>query len=111
MGPDGDMTLNLKDNKARHIIPVELNSYLCRNARVLSEFYKDFGEDGKSEKYSGWMDNFRTAIDEVMWNDEKGSWFDYDLINNKQREFFLASNVAPLWANCYKYIRQIFACS
>ncbi len=41
------------------------------------------------------------AIDTLLWNDELGSWFDYDLINEKQRLSFYASTVGPLWADCY----------
>ena len=38
---------------------------------------------------------------QVLWNDEKGAWFDYDLINQVQRPYFYASNLAPLWANVW----------
>lgn len=37
----------------------------------------------------------------MLWNEEKGAWFDYDLINNRQRIYFVPSNLSPLWTNCY----------
>lgn len=102
VGSDGNVSLDLDDIRARHIVPVELNSYLCRNARVLAKFYEEFGNHEKAEEFRKWEDSFKTAIDQVLWNEEQGSYFDYDLDNQKQRDFFLVTNVAPLWAECFK---------
>ncbi len=44
---NGNRSSNLLDVKTRHIVPVELNSYLCRNARILSEFYTILGNSGE----------------------------------------------------------------
>ena len=59
MGDEGEVTLDLKDIKARHIIPVELNAYLCKNARVLKEFYKNEEDTEKEEKYAKHEESFR----------------------------------------------------
>jgi len=98
---DGTVSVNLDDIKARHIVPVELNAYLCRNARFLSELHTKFGDADKARQFKDWEDSFKTAINEVLWDDDKGSWFDYDIQNNKLRDAFFATNIAPLWANCY----------
>lgn len=37
----------------------------------------------------------------VLWNEEQGIWLDYDFSNNIQRPYFYASNIAPLWAECW----------
>lgn len=44
---------SLKDIKTRSIIPVELNAFLCGNARIISEFY---GYTGNGEKQRQYMD-------------------------------------------------------
>lgn len=36
-----------------------------------------------------------------MWKSNKGAWFDWDLLNNKHREYFYASNIIPLWTESY----------
>lgn len=38
---------------------------------------------------------------QVLWNDTEGIWLDYDFINQKHRNFFFASNLAPLWSKTY----------
>jgi alpha,alpha-trehalase len=43
----------------------------------------------------------QNAIYKVLWNNDQGAWFDYDLRLKKQRLNFYPSNVSPLWAECY----------
>lgn len=38
---------------------------------------------------------------QVLWNEEEGIWLDYDQVNSAPRNYFYASNVAPLWAECW----------
>lgn len=95
---------------ARHIVPVELNSYLCKNSRILMELYDELGNDPKKEAYKKQMEDLMEAIDAVLWNPEVGSWFDYDLSNTKQRVYFYASTMAPLWAECYPLVLSSLAC-
>lgn len=41
------------------------------------------------------------AVDEVLWNEEAGAWLDYDTINEKPRNYFVPTNLSPLWMRCY----------
>ena len=41
------------------------------------------------------------AIKEMMWSEEKGSWFDYHMDTQQQNTAFYPSNIFPLFANCY----------
>lgn len=36
-----------------------------------------------------------------MWHEDIGAWLDYDIINNKRRDYFCASNLFPLWTKAY----------
>ena len=40
-------------------------------------------------------------MNEVLWNEEVGMWLDYDMINDKSRDYFVVSNLSPLWMRCY----------
>lgn len=37
----------------------------------------------------------------MLWNDKHGIWFDYDLINEKHREYFVPTNLSPLWTGAF----------
>lgn len=45
---------------------------------------------------------FYQAIQSVLWNEDAGAWFDYDLINQKPRPYFVTTNLSPLVFGCYK---------
>lgn len=38
---------------------------------------------------------------QVLWHEEAGTWYDWDIINNKHREYFYVSNITPLWTGSY----------
>lgn len=44
-----------------------------------------------------------------MWVEEKGCWFDWDLMNNKHRDYFYGSNVVPLWTESYSMPKAFVA--
>lgn len=41
------------------------------------------------------------AVQAVLWNEEKGAWFDYDLFNKKPRPYFTPTNLSPLYFGCF----------
>jgi len=44
-----------------------------------------------------------------MWRDDKGSWFDWDILNSKHREYFYISNIVPLWTESYNMSKKSVA--
>ena len=70
----------------------------------MSEMYELLGNTDKSNSFDEWGNLLQDAIQNVLWNDEIGAWFDYDMKQGKQRKErnnFYPSNIAPLWADCY----------
>lgn len=92
----------LIDLKTRYIIPVDLNSILYWNAKLLVEFYRDLNMPEKSEKYRIIAEEWLEAVTAILWHDEVGTWLDYDTINEIKRDYFYPTNIAPLWTGCYK---------
>ncbi|KAK7791017.1 hypothetical protein R5R35_003007 [Gryllus longicercus] len=92
---------NLSNISVQNIIPVDLNAYVYKNAVLLSDFHKQLGNREKADRYATIANEWKATVTALLWNNEEGSWFDYDILNNKQRTFFYASNLAPLWTKCY----------
>ncbi|XP_060862084.1 trehalase-like [Metopolophium dirhodum] len=91
------------------IVPVELNSILNQNARILSTWFGKIGNKYKSNKYCTVAQEFLNGIQEVMWRSDRGAWFDWDLMNHKHRECFFVSNIAPLWTESYNMPKHFVA--
>jgi alpha,alpha-trehalase len=45
-------------------------------------------------------------VNEVLWDDDAGTWLDYDIINQKRRPYFTPTNLSPLWTNCFDQSRR-----
>jgi len=106
ISPSGEVSLHLKDIHTKDIIPVELNAFICANARILSKFYSLLNRFEKAQQFTDWSNTLRFSIDAVFWNEEHGIWFDYDRRSKKPRTAFYPSNIVPLWAECYPQTRM-----
>uniref|UniRef100_A0AAG5DU88 Trehalase n=1 Tax=Anopheles atroparvus TaxID=41427 RepID=A0AAG5DU88_ANOAO len=101
---DGTNAGNLTDLKCRSIVAVELNAILYWNAVIIAEFYglrNDIASNGKRDEYLLKAEELKKAITSVLWDEDDGAWFDYDLLNNKPRKYFTPTNLSPLWVGCY----------
>jgi alpha,alpha-trehalase len=38
---------------------------------------------------------------QLLWNEEEKMWLDFDNLSGKSRNYFYASNLAPLWTGSY----------
>ncbi|XP_076032352.1 trehalase-like [Oratosquilla oratoria] len=91
---------SLKDLNVTSILPVDLNSLLCMNARILSGFYRRLGKQSKSMEYSNLADTKNETM-ALFWDDEDGTWYDFDLNTQQRRRYFYLSNIHPIWSECY----------
>ncbi|XP_050431937.1 trehalase-like isoform X2 [Adelges cooleyi] len=104
--PNGTSFGHLSDIATSNIIPVDLNSILQTNAVTLSSWFYQTGDYSKADKYRAIAYVFLKSIQDVMWRADKGTWFDWDTINNKSREYFYASNFVPLWTGSFRMPRK-----
>lgn len=91
----------LIDTKCRSIVPVELNAILFWNAKILSEFSTRLNKPSKAAEFESKAQEFYTGVQAVLWNEEAGTWLDYDMINERPRNYFVVTNLSPLWAGCF----------
>ena len=49
----------------------------------------------------------RDKIDQWLWDERYGTWYDYDTQKKERRRAFYASNFMPLFARCYKNEKQV----
>lgn len=91
----------LRDIKTRFVMPVDLNVLICRNARILSQFFAGLNNTDKADFYSNLGDQWEDTINKVFWNETEGSWFDYldyGSIQGHKTEFY-PGNILPLILN------------
>ncbi|XP_024903086.1 trehalase [Pteropus alecto] len=97
-GPNPDLLSSIRTSK---LVPVDLNAFLCQAEDLMSNFYTTLGNDSQAMKYRNLREQRLAAMRAILWDEEKGAWFDYDLENGKKNQEFYPSNLAPLWADCF----------
>ncbi|KAI4537742.1 hypothetical protein MG293_012605 [Ovis ammon polii] len=97
-GPNPSSLSSIRTSK---LVPVDLNAFLCQAEGLMSNFYSRLGNDSEAAKYRNLQAERMAALKDVLWDEDKGAWFDYDLENEKRNLEFYPSNFAPLWAGCF----------
>lgn len=95
--PSHAIKSNLSHTRTRDISPVDLNGFLYLGAKLLAEFHQQVGDIRKANEYENKANEWKTMINEVLYDVESGSWFDYDIKRHELRKDFYATNIVPLW--------------
>ncbi|XP_008215783.2 trehalase [Nasonia vitripennis] len=98
---NGEPSLDLQDITTENILPVDLNAFLERNARILARFFRMRNNFAKMKQYLGVAKEYREAIRQLMWHEEDGTWYDYDMKHQRPRRIFYPSNLTPLYTRSY----------
>uniref|UniRef100_A0A8C5N959 Trehalase n=1 Tax=Gouania willdenowi TaxID=441366 RepID=A0A8C5N959_GOUWI len=87
----------LKDTRTSHFVPSDLNALLCRNEKTLASFHRLDSATLYEQAAARRME----AMEALLWDDERGAWFDFNLLTHTKNIEFYPSNLAPVWAQCY----------
>ncbi|XP_008061104.1 trehalase isoform X1 [Carlito syrichta] len=96
--PNPNLLSSIRTSK---LVPVDLNAFLCQAEELMSNFYSRLGNASQATKYRTLRAQRLAALKAVLWDEESGIWFDYDLENKKKNREFYPSNLTPLWAGCF----------
>ncbi|XP_041494623.1 trehalase [Microtus oregoni] len=97
-GTNPDLLSSIRTSK---MIPVDLNAFLCQAEELMSNFYSRLGNDAEAAKYRNLRSQRLAAMEAVLWDEQKGAWFDYDWEKEKKNLEFYPSNLTPLWTGCF----------
>jgi alpha,alpha-trehalase len=92
-----DMTSRFH-NHCLDYLPIDLNCALYKYENDLAEFYKSTRSKKNYNRYLLQAEARRKKINKLMWNFEKGFFFDYDYKHKKQSGFYSLAGFYPLWA-------------
>lgn len=97
ISPEGDNSGNLTNIHTRYIIPADLNAIFANALENIAVFNTLLGDYRKAAHWEFLAKQWRDGIEQVLWHEEDGIWYDYDIQNSKPRQYFFPSNLAPLW--------------
>lgn len=62
--------------QTHNVIPVDLNSILVKNARILAKYHRDTENPSKAKYFENLATNRAKAIDKIMWDEKCMRWRD-----------------------------------
>ncbi|SOC78969.1 alpha,alpha-trehalase [Salinimicrobium sediminis] len=95
------------ENRAANLNTVDLNSLLYKYEKdfeaLIEEYFDGSYTTASGKKYTSeyWhqkAEKRKQLMDEYLWNEKAGSFFDYDFVKEQQTGFISATNLYPLWA-------------
>jgi alpha,alpha-trehalase len=103
----GHDTTHRFDDRAADFVPVDLNSFLYKYEMDFAELLenefggkllalgKDFGDATFWRQRAA---NRKQAMLALMWDQQRGFFFDYDFANHRRSTYISATGLCPLWA-------------
>jgi alpha,alpha-trehalase len=82
----------------QHYAPVCLNSLLYKTEKDLETMSALLGRTQEAEEWKKRATARQKAITDLMWDEEKGEFFDQNVMTNKRSAYEYASTFYPLWA-------------
>jgi alpha,alpha-trehalase len=92
-----DMTSRFQDH-CLQFLPVDLNCCLFKYEQDMARIYHLNNNKTKSKLCKKKAESRRKHIFDLMWNEKKGFFFDYNYKFKKQSNFYSLAGYYPLWA-------------
>lgn len=81
-----------------HYAPVCLNSLLYKTEKDLEQISRWLAHDEDAQQWAHRAEARKALITRYLWNQEKGTFFDYDFTSGKLSSYVYATVFYPLWA-------------
>lgn len=85
-------------NRCDQFLPVDLNSYLYKYETDF-QFFAELSKNTEEATY--WKEQAtarKKEINRLMWDEERGFFFDYGYVFDRRSTFYSLAGFAPLWA-------------
>jgi alpha,alpha-trehalase len=102
-----DTTYRWEGDRCADFVTVDLNSLLYKTEIDIARTIRDEfggtlqGEGKETETSAEWYrlaERRKSLIHEFLWDEQKGMFFDYDLVKKRRYPYVSATTLYPLWA-------------
>ncbi|MBA3649237.1 MAG: alpha,alpha-trehalase [Chitinophagales bacterium] len=87
------------DGRCSDFIPVDLNSNLYLYEVTMADFARIL-ENGESKLWVARATERKKRIDDLLWNETRGLYLDYDMENKRSSNVTSVATFQPLWVGC-----------
>lgn len=84
-------------NRCNEFLPIDLNCLLYKYEEDFAEAARIVGNNTEQKKWHTKAEKRKKEINQLMWNEDTGFFFDYDYVRGKQSKFYSLASLVPLW--------------
>ena len=92
-----DTTIRFSDHCLSYI-PIDLNSLLYKYEKDFAHAANLFGDTAKAENWERKAEERAASVNNFLWNEEKGFYFDYNFHTSEQGSVWSLAGYYPLWS-------------
>ncbi|MFC4075513.1 trehalase family glycosidase [Salinithrix halophila] len=81
-----------------YYLPVDLNALLYKYETDFLHFSKILGHENEGQQWKERALLRKQRIDRYLWNDQEGTYFDYDFVRQRQNRYHSLAAFSPLWS-------------
>jgi alpha,alpha-trehalase len=85
-------------NRCNHFLPIDLNTYLYKYETDFAYVAQLLNKPTEADEWLKKSNQRKQAINDLMWNEKSGFFFDYGWYYKKPSEFYSLAGFTPLWA-------------
>ncbi|HEX5456565.1 MAG TPA: trehalase family glycosidase [Candidatus Saccharimonadales bacterium] len=93
-----DMTPRF-NRKALNYLPIDLNALLYKYEMDFARYYELMKDNSASQKWKHQAASRKRTIDQLMWNNIKSLYFDYNYVKKRRGTVSSLASYYPMWAN------------
>ncbi len=90
-------------SRCNEFLPIDLNCYLYKYEKDFEIVASLLGKRDEADYWVNVLRKRKNAINRLMWNEEKGFFFDYGYAKKSQSKFYSLAGFTPLWVGIASY--------
>ena len=90
-------------NRCNQFLPVDLNTLLYKYETDFAYVAQLLGKKDDEQVWKDKSDSRKREMNNLMWNEEEGFFYDYGWYSQKQSDFLSLAGFVPMWAGLASY--------
>ncbi len=85
-------------DKLTYLEAIDFCCFMAKEASAMAKIADILGLDGEKEFYNNWFEEIKADVNEKLWSEEDGFYFDYDILDKKLHKVWSVASFLPLFA-------------
>lgn len=85
-------------DKKTYLEAIDFSCFMANDCRYMAKIAAELGDTQGEKYFTEWYNNIKTAVNDKLWSEEDGFYFDYDILDKKLHKVWSVASFLPLLA-------------